>query len=369
MLSNRDYKRLHYIIHFAYIAVFAFLVFLAFRYVFGTITPFIIAFLVAFLIEPAVHFLTEKARFPRPLACSLCVIIVLVLVVIIGSFLSATIWTEGKALIKRLPSLIIEVIDYLKAAFRGNNGMLSFVPDNILNSAADYLANYDYSTLLTGSFGGLLLGYAGNVVTYIPNILVFSIVTIVSSFFMSISFPTVKRFFLAQFDQKHQDLIVDIKNSFFSTIWKYIRSYSILLSVTFVELLIFFLVFDFKPALPLALMIAFVDILPVLGVGTVLIPWSVFSLLTGNPWKALILICMYIVITVVRQILEPKIIGDHVGMLPILTLFCIWVGLKLFGFTGMFLFPITVVILKNLQEEGKIKLWKNIDTTEKESKE
>ena len=73
---------------------------------------------------------------------------------------------------------------------------------------------------------------------------------------------------------------------------------------------------------------------------------------------ALILICMYIIITVVRQVLEPKVIGDHVGMMPILTLFCIWVGLKLFGFGGMFLIPITVVIFKNLQDSGKIKLWK-----------
>ena len=153
-------------------------------------------------------------------------------------------------------------------------------------------------------------------------------------------------------------MIIDVKKTLFSTVGKYLRSYSILMFTTFAELLIFFLIFGFEPALPLAFLIAIVDILPVLGVGTILIPWSLVSLLSGAPWRALILICMYIVVTIVRQVLEPKVIGDHVGMMPILTLFCIWVGLKLFGFGGMFLIPITVVIFKNLHESGKVKIWK-----------
>jgi predicted PurR-regulated permease PerM len=175
---------------------------------------------------------------------------------------------------------------------------------------------------------------------------------------MSISFPVVKRFILAQFRPEQQGLIIEIKNSLFSTIGKYLRSYSVLMLITFVELLVFFLIFSIKPALTLAFLIAIVDILPVLGVGTVLIPWAAFYLLSGSPWQALIIACIYIVITVVRQILEPKVIGDHVGMLPILTLFCIWVGLKLFGFGGVFLIPIMVVVLKNLHDSGMIHIWK-----------
>lgn len=358
MLSNRDYKRVHYLIQIAFIAVFIFLAYLAVRYVFGAIAPFIIAFIVASLAEPLVNFLVQKARFPRGIASTLCVLSIIALLVVVGVFLSTTIWSEGKVLLSKIPGYLKEMILYLKGALDGSNGLLAFLPDNILDNAVTYLTNYDYSSLLTGSLGSLVLGYAGNVVTYIPNILIFVIVTIVSSVFMSVSFPVVKRFVLAQFGAKHQELIIDIKNNLFSTVWKYLRSYSLLMLATFIELSVFFLIFRFKPAIPLAFLIAIVDILPVLGVGTVLIPWSVFSLLTGEPWQALILISMYIVVTVVRQILEPKIIGDNTGMLPIVTLFCIWVGLKLFGFGGMFLLPITVVILKNLHEEGKIHIWK-----------
>ncbi len=358
MLSKKDYKKLHYLIQFAFIAVFLFLGYLAVRYVFGAIAPFIIAFVAASLVEPIVRFLVSKVRLPRAAASTIGIILLLIVFFVVAAFISVFIWKEGKGLILRLPSYIAAIAEHIKHLMQNDTGIFSHLSDESIAKVMDYVANYDYSTLFTGTIGGSVLGYAGNMVIQIPNVLVFCIVTIVSSFFMSISFPKVKSFILAQFKPQQQNLIIDIKKTFFSTVGKYLRSYSILMFITFAELLIFFLIFGFEPALPLAFLISIVDILPVLGVGTILIPWSLVSLLTGAPWRALILICMYIVITIVRQVLEPKVIGDHVGMMPILTLFCIWVGLKLFGFLGMFLIPITVVILKNLQENGKINLWK-----------
>ena len=363
MLSKKDYKKLHYLIQFAFIAVFLFLGYLAVRYVFGAIAPFIIAFIAASLVEPIVRFMVSKVRLPRAAASTIGIILLLVAFLAVASFVSVFIWKEGKELILRLPSYITAIAEHIKHLMQNDTGIFSHLSDESIAKVMDYIANYDYSTLFTGTIGGSVLGYAGNMVIQIPNVLIFCIVTIVSSFFMSISFPMVKSFILAQFKPQQQSLIIDVKKTFFSTVGKYLRSYSILMFITFAELLIFFLIFGFKPALPLAFLISIVDILPVLGVGTILIPWSLVSLLTGAPWRALILICMYIVVTIVRQVLEPKVIGDHVGMLPILTLFCIWVGLKLFGFLGMFLIPITVVILKNLQENEKINLWK---TTPKE---
>ena len=358
MLSKRDYKKLHYLIQVAFVAVFLFLAYLAVRYVFGAIAPFIIAFIAASLVEPIVRFFVSKFRLPRAAASTIGIILLLIAFFAIASFVSVFIWKEGKDLVFRLPSYISSIAEHIKHLMQNDTGIFSHLSDESIAKVMDYIANYDYSTLFTGSIGGFVLGYAGNMLVQIPTILVFCIVSIVSSFFMSISFPKVKSFILMQFKPQQQSLIIDVKKTLFSTVGKYLRSYSILMFTTFAELLIFFLIFGFEPALPLAFLIAIVDILPVLGVGTILIPWSLVSLLSGAPWRALILICMYIVVTIVRQVLEPKVIGDHVGMMPILTLFCIWVGLKLFGFGGMFLIPITVVILKNIHESGKVKIWK-----------
>jgi len=358
MLSNKDQKKVHFLIQVAFIAVFVLVIFLAFQYVIGIIAPFLIAFIAASIIDPLVRFLTKKAHFPRGIASTVSIILLLAVLVFLSIFLSRTLWAECKSLFEEIPIYLKSLTDRLEVMMQKNEGVFAFIPDTTVDSIIDYISDYDYTSLVTGSLGSHLIGYAGNVVIYIPNALIFLIVTIVSSIFMSISLPTVKSFILAQFKPKTQNLIIDIKHNLFATVGKYLLSYSLLMFMTFVELFIFFLIFGFDSPLVLALVIAIVDILPILGVGTVLIPWSVISLITGEPITALILICMYIVITVIRQIMEPKIIGDHVGMMPLLTLFCIWVGLKLFGFIGMFMFPITVVVLKNLQDSGKIKLWK-----------
>ncbi len=362
MLSERDYKKIHFLIQILYLAVFALIAYFCFNYILGAVAPFIIALVASVIVEPIVQRLVHKLKFPRPVASTICMVILLLFVILIGIILSRTIWSEGKQIIENIPSYIRSILNSVRELSESNSGLMAFVPDDAVDHILDTLYNIDYSQLVpqivNGSVGSLILGYAGNVVTYIPNALIFFIVTVVSSIFMSVSFPVVKGFILRQFKPKHRSLIIEIKKNLFSTIGQYLRSYSLLLLLTFSELLIFFLIFQFKPALPLALGIALVDILPVLGIGTILIPWSLISLLTGEPWRALILICIYIVLTIVRQIMEPKIIGDHVGLLPIVTLFCIWVGLKLFGFGGFFIVPIAVVILKNLQEAGKIHIWK-----------
>ena len=366
-MSEKDNIKIHHLINIAYIAVFVAIAYLAFRYVFGAIVPFLIAIVVAFLVEPVVCFLVKKARFPRGLASALSVIVLLAVVLTLGVYLSNTLLSEIKALLSKVPSYLTAIITYFRVFVEDRQGVLGMLPDSVLDTAIRYISNFDYSSLLTGSLGSTVLGYAGTVVVNIPNAIIFFIVTIVSCIFMSSAFPTVKTFILNQFNPKSRSLIIDIKRDFFSTIWKYLRSYSLLIVITFTELLIFFLIFNFKPAFPLAFIIAIVDIMPILGVGTVLLPWSLFCLLSGSPWQALILLCMYIVITIVRQVLEPKIIGDHVGLLPIVTLISIWVGLKLFGFLGMFMLPISLVILKNLQQNGKIKIWKTVEDIEKET--
>ncbi len=362
MLPERDYKKIHFLLQLTYIAAFVLIGYFCLNYILGAVAPFIIALVASVIVEPLVKLLVKKVKFPRAIASTVSMLLLLTIVVLIGILLSRTIWSEGKQLIENIPNYIRSFLNAVRELTESNKGLMAFVPDDTVDHVLDYLYNYDYGQLVpqivNGSVGSLILGYAGNVVTYIPNALIFFIVTVVSSVFMSISFPVVKEFILRQFKPKNRELIVDVKNNFFSTIGQYLRSYSLLLLLTFSELLIFFLIFRFKPALPLAFFIAIVDILPVLGVGTVLIPWSIISLITGEPWRALIIICIYIVVTIVRQIMEPKIIGDHVGLLPIVTLFCIWVGLKLFGFGGFFVVPIGVVILKNLQESGKIHIWK-----------
>ena len=111
----------------------------------------------------------------------------------------------------------------------------------------------------------------------------------------------------------------------------------------------------------IAIAIAIFDILPVAGSGGILIPWALVSLITGDVGEAIGLIVIYVVISAIRQYIEPKIVGDSLGVNPIITLAGLYFGLKLFGFMGMFIVPLLIMVLKAFNDTGRIHLWKTIE--------
>ena len=122
--------------------------------------------------------------------------------------------------------------------------------------------------------------------------------------------------------------------------------------MTFAELLAGFYIFKIPYALTLASVIAIIDILPVLGVGTVLIPWGVVLLIVGKTKKAAEIFILYGIIWIIRQIAEPRIVGKSVGVHPLLTLVAMYVGYSLMGFGGLFVFPIVLMVLRCLYDIG-----------------
>jgi len=107
-------------------------------------------------------------------------------------------------------------------------------------------------------------------------------------------------------------------------------------------------------AILIALIIAILDLLPVLGTGTVLIPWGIINIILGNYLIGVALIILYVVILIIRNIIEPKIISKQVGLHPLITLLCIFIGLKLFGFIGIIFLPLVTILVYNLYKEGEI---------------
>lgn len=358
MITEKENKRFRFLINVLYIVAILGIAFFFLKYVFFWTLPFLIAFAISLIVDPLIRIFTEKLKWKRTIASTVVITIVLAVFVFLIGLLSTTLFKEIRSIIGNLGSYFDQVATFIQSIPTKYGHLFDGEFSGLINEAAEFLRNYDYSNLLSGTLGSGILKYAGNFVTSLPSVLVFLIVTIVATYFTAASLPIIKAFILRQFSSKTKELIISVKFYFINTIVKYLKSYFVLMMITFAELSVAFLVFDFQPAITLAFVISLVDILPIFGVGTVLIPWSIIELILGNPIRALIIICIYLVITVVRQILEPKIIGDHVGLLPIVTLFCIYLGLQLFGVIGMFLVPISVIVIKNLQDNQKIKIWK-----------
>ena len=168
----------------------------------------------------------------------------------------------------------------------------------------------------------------------------------------------VSGFVYKQIPEDWRIKIRSIKEDLLAALLGFIKAQFILISVTFIELLIGYSLIGVKYAFSFALLTAFVDALPILGTGTVLIPAAAFNLVIGNVPRAIGFIGLYIVIMVVRQSLEPKIMGQNLGLHPLVTLISIYVGMQIFGIIGLFLGPIIVAILRALQKARILPQWK-----------
>jgi len=129
--------------------------------------------------------------------------------------------------------------------------------------------------------------------------------------------------------------------------------------ITFIELAVGLSILRADGAIYIAALTAIIDIMPVLGTGAVVIPWSIFEFIKGNLTFAIGLAILYIVIMIVRNILEPKLVGKQIGLHPLIMLICMYVGVKVFGFIGLFVLPIIAAIMKYLYDNGKIHFFRH----------
>ncbi len=355
MTNSFDKKKLTFIINILYIFLILLIVHLLISFALPTLLPFIIALFLSYLISPYVKYLNFKLKINKCFASIICLLAVLIIVIILVILFSVTIVSGLKQLLSVFPNIKSNIDVYI-------NNLINVNPDDIfskiLYNLYTELINIDLTSFLKGSIGSAIIASFSGLMSSIPYLILSIIITFVATVFLSISFVEVKTFFLKQFSLKQQKLIVDIKKSAFSIGKSYLKTYTTLMLITFLELTVMFIIFDIRPAASIALVISVVDILPILGVGTILIPWSIINLIMGDSYGFIILIAIYVLITVIRQIIEPKIIGDNTGLHPIVALISIYVGLKLFGVFGMFIIPIIIIIIKDLQNKNYINLWK-----------
>ncbi len=165
-------------------------------------------------------------------------------------------------------------------------------------------------------------------------------------------------FIAAQIPGRVVESVTRLKNHMVTTLGRWFRAMGIIILITFTELTIGFLIIDLDYAVLVAALVALIDALPVFGTGTVLIPWAIYLLLMGEISRGLYIALLYGIITVIRNIIEPRILGDHIGLNPLVMLICFYLGYMTLGLIGMFVLPVTLVCLDKLQEWGYIRLWR-----------
>ena len=185
-----------------------------------------------------------------------------------------------------------------------------------------------------------------------PSFVIKVIISIVATYFFALDYDNIRRAITSRMTETTYQKSSAAFRSLRSTVGQYLRAYSLIFLITFAELTVGLLCAGVKHFVLIALGIAIFDILPILGSSMIMLPWSIITLLRGNYQQGIILFIVYLVIVIARQFIEPKIVGERVGLHPLITLLAMYVGLKLFGGLGLFTLPITCAVLVQLEVAG-----------------
>ena len=355
-------KKKKFIVDVAYLALVLALGYLALKYALPLLMPFVLAFLIAYVLRRPIRFLSRALHVPKGLVAVLLVVLTYgligLLLALAGIRLTATI----TSLVQQIPSLYSRyILPDLTELFTWLEELLSRLDPSLMSTLQELQSQLlNMLGQLVSGLSALLLGgvsMATSLATSLPGFLIRLLLMVISTFFIAIDYEKIVRFCLGCLQGNTRRVVLQIKTYVVGTLFVCIRSYALIMSITFVELSVGLSIIGVRRAILVALLIAIFDILPVLGTGGIMIPWAILTALGGNLPRALALLVVYVIITIIRNIIEPRIVGAQIGLHPVLTLISMFVGNHLFGIVGLFGLPILLSLLRYLNDTGTISLF------------
>ena len=333
--------------------------YLFFSTVFKWFMPFILAYIIANLAEPIVCFLEKKLKIPRKVSSLITVLFTLFVLGLVIFIIVYRMTYEIKRLSEMSPDIIAGISDFYNELLDKGINLYDKLPLEITN-----IVNFLLDTVLN-NFNLLLMNLteyatktAYNFAASLPSVLIFIVMLFLSTYFLSSDKKKISKFLYKTIPSTLLSSFSLIKKDLLYALFGYIKAQLILMCITFIEISLGMIILGVDYPILIALIISFIDALPIVGTGIILIPWALFSLLSGNLTTAIYLTILYSIVLLVRQILEPKVLGKRIGLYPLITLMSVYVGLKVFGPMGIILGPISVLIIKSLNNTNILKIFK-----------
>lgn len=353
-------KLIKYITAFVYAAGAIGGIWLGAKYLLPWAAPFILAYAVAALLEIPMRFLLRHGWRRSPAAA----LLTLAVLGLLGwGVVSLSLWAINAAtdFAKQTPELMLSVSNTLGRLREQIFTYVQAAPEGVkeyLETAMDALWEglYGLPVLLSQ----WALDALGAMAQASPDILLFIVTAGIGTYFVSATYPRTTAFIMAQlpegFKNRLEELREDMKGSFIG----FIKAQVLLMLLTFFQLLLGFLLLGVKNPAGLAAITAAIDALPVFGTGIVLLPWAIYSLLLGSTRLGIGLLICWMVINLVRNCIQAKLMGDQIGLDALASLIAVYVGWRVWGVWGMLSFPIILVTLQQLNDRGVIRLWKRL---------
>lgn len=331
------------------------------KYILPVLVPFIIAFIIASFLQIFVRKLSRKnekrKRSISVLLCILFYVLVAVLISFVGVKVVDVIWSfiesipglYHQTLVPVISELSHRINEFLTSSDMGIAGEVDILIQEVMSSMENFIMTISVNAVKIATDG----------IVGIPGFIIKAVITVVASFFFMVDYDRVIYFMGKLIPKGKEQEFRNIRDYVASTLLIYLRSYSLLFLITYVELSIGFSIMRIPYALLVALLVAIFDILPVLGVGGVLLPWAVILVFMKEIPMAIGMVVLYLIITIIRNTLEPRVVGKQIGLHPLATLIALYVGLKVLGIIGMFLFPVTLAVLVNMERDDAFHIVKD----------
>ena len=333
--------------------VFAFfLVWLAIRFFLPLFSPFLLGTLLALSAEPMVRFLHKKLRVPRTISAGIGVSMAFSLLAILLLCLCAFLIRELGSLGRVLPDLGQTAKSGFSLIQNWLLQLSSHTPESLQPVLEQNLNRFfsDGAALLDKAIG-YLLGLAGTLLSHVPDSALSLGTALISAFLISARLPKIRRYILRRIPREWLRSLTGTLRRVRQVIGCWFTAQCKLVGVSFVILFLGLVILQIPYALLWAGVICLVDAFPVLGTGTVLLPWSLMCLLQGDTARAVGLASIYIAVSLTRSMLEPKLLSRHLGLDPLVTLITLYVGFRLWGIGGMIVAPVLTVIAIQLTAE------------------
>lgn len=388
-LSSTLEKRRSFIINFAYYTILIILFCLALAYAFQPMLPIIIAAFIAIILQKPVNAISKKTKLPKGLISAISVLILIALIVLLMYFIGSRLFNELKDFIDFIRLKIEDYAWIESQIYYIVNKLPSYLKDSITPTVNDFLERLKPAMESDAASGVYKIGFSAikfpsiksifpgvlNTAMQIPSIFIAVLVCVILSCFMTAEYDLFSNAIKKYVPGGENNIFSAIKRVLLTSVFKLFKAYFFIMCVTFSEMLLglslFKLIgiFDSKYIFAISLFAAVFDIMPILGIGGILWSWAIFEFAMGDVAMGVALILLYIFITIVRQIIEPKLVAGQMSLPSSLTLAVMYIGLKMFGVIGMFAFTISLYCLKVLDSEGVIHLFEGLNRAEHEISE
>lgn len=341
--------RLFQTLRFIWVVLIIVTLYFGLAYITPLLYPFLISLLIALIINRPVTFLCEKMKIPRWLSV---ILIMLALFVIIGGLITYVVATsviEISQLIKLLPEYTTDMSHYIQDQYSrfqffykqlGAQYQQTIEPHvaTSLNTISDKVR--DFIIQILRGIESFFLS--------LPSFATVFVISLLGAFFISKDFylweTRFRRLLPYGVNRRLDQILIDLRNALIG----FVKAQLTIVSITALIIIVGLFILKVKYAITIGLLTGLADMLPYLGTGTVFVPWIVYTFLKGQYGLTIGLAILYAVVVIFRQIIEPKIVAESVGLDPLMTLVALFAGLNLFGFLGLIIGPVSLVVINAL---------------------